>query len=91
MKTEISPEHTEQILEEMCKRVNVDVKTFSFDKKDWFLEHEWTQEEQDNFRKWLGEFLKKHDYAGTIKKRGMDWGYYEAGKLLMDYGWRLKK
>jgi hypothetical protein len=36
MKTEISPEHTEEILTEMCKRVGVDAKTFDFSKKNWY-------------------------------------------------------
>ncbi len=91
MKTDISLEHSHAIFREMCKRISVDVKTVDFGKKEWFLEYEWTSEEEDNFRKWLGEFLRKHKYVGKGKKRGMDWGYYEAGKILMNYGWKTKK
>ena len=91
MKTEVSVEHSREILREMCNRIGVDIKIVDFGKKEWFLEHEWTYEEENNYRKWLGEFLTIHKYVGKGKKRGMDWGYYEAGKLLMNYGWKLKK
>ncbi len=90
MRRDISPEHSKEILTELCKRVGVDIKTVDFSKQDWFLQHEWTEEDDDNFRKWLGEFLKKHKYVGKGKKRGMDWGYYEAGKLVGNYGWKTK-
>lgn len=90
MKTDISPEHSHEILTEMCRRVGVDAKIVDFDKKEWFLEHEWTPEEEDSFRIWLGKFLKKHKYVGSGKKRGMDWGYYEAGKIMGNYGWKTK-
>ena len=36
-------------------------------------------------------FLKKHKYVGSGTKHGQDWGYYEAGKLLGNYGWRTKE
>ncbi len=91
MRTDISTEHSNEILAEMCKRVGVDEKTFDFNQKNWFWQHEWTQEQEDDFRKWLGKFLKKHKYVGVGKKRGMDWGYYEAGKILFNYGWKIKR
>lgn len=30
----------------MCKRVGVNIKTVDLSKKDWFLQHEWTQEQE---------------------------------------------
>lgn len=90
MRTDITPEHSNEILAEMCRRVDVTIETVDFSKKDWFLGHEWTLEEENDFRVWLGKFLKKHKYVGSGTKHGMDWGYYEAGKLLMNYGWKLK-
>ena len=90
MNSVISPGHTEEILAEMCKRVGVDAKTFDFSKKNWYWEHEWTIEEEDDFQKWLGVFLRKHKYVGKGTKRGQDWGYYEAGKLVGNYGWKTK-
>lgn len=90
VRPKISPEHTQEILAEMCKRVGVDAEMFDFDQKDWYWQHEWTLEEQDDFRKWLGKFLKKHKYVGPGKKRGQDWGYYEAGKIIFNYGWKTK-
>lgn len=90
MRTDISSEHSHEILTEMCRMVGVDIKTFDFNKKDWFLEYTWAQEKEDDFRKWLGKFLRKYKYVGKGKKHGMDWGYYEAGKLIGNYGWKIK-
>ena len=72
----------------MCRRVSVAIETVDFTKSDWFLQHTWTAEEEDDFRRWLGVFLKTHKYVGRGKKRGVDWGYYEAGKLIFNYGWK---
>lgn len=90
MKTEISSEDMKEILTEMCKRVGVDAKTFDFKKENWFWEHEWTKEEENDFCTWLGKFLKKHKYVGSGTKHGKDWGEYEAEKLLFNYGWKTK-
>lgn len=90
MKNDILPEHTKEILTEMCRRVGVSYDSVDFNKQQWYQDHTWTAEEQDDFRKWLGGFLRKHKYVGKGKKRGVDWGYYEAGKLVGNYGWRLK-
>ena len=87
----ISEEHSDEILKEMCNRVGQDYETFDFKDPQWFLKHSWTREEEEDFRIWLGKFLKKHKYVGSGTKRGQDWGYYEAGKLLGNYGWRTKE
>ncbi len=84
------PEHMHEILTEMCKRVGADKETIDFKKRNWFLEYEWTFEEEDDFTKWLGKFLKKHRYVGAGKKRGVDWGYYEAVKIVGNYGWKTR-
>lgn len=91
MKPQISVEHSQEILKEMCKRVGVDYDTFDFSKKDWYWEHQWSAEQEENFRVWLGKFLKKHKYVGSGTKRGEDWGYYEAGKIIGNYGWKTKQ
>lgn len=84
----ISAEHGEVILTEMCKRVGVDYKTFDFKQNSWYSKHSWTKEEEESFRVWLGKFLVKYKYVTSGNYRGQNHGYYEAGKLIMNYGWK---
>lgn len=90
LKSEILPEHMRAIIAEMCKRVGVNAETIDVKKERWFLEHEWAQEEEEDFTVWLGKFLVKHKYVGRGTKRGVNWGYYEATKLVGNYGWKIK-
>lgn len=85
----ISVEHSNEILNEMCRRVGEDVALIDFKDPQWYLKHEWSDEEQEEFRIWLGKFLEEKGYCKG-KKRGMNMGYYEAGKLIMNYGWKVK-
>lgn len=88
----ISKEHSDIILKELLRRVGQEDQfgTFDFSREGWFLEYTWTPSEEDDFRKWLGEFLVKHKYAMKGKYRGMNAGYYQAGKLIFNYGWKTK-
>jgi aminoglycoside N3'-acetyltransferase len=85
----IQPEHTKEILAEMCKRVGVDAETFDFHHEDWYHLHEWTLKEEEDFTQWLANYLRKHKYTRG-KKRGLDASLYEAQKIVAFYGWRLK-
>lgn len=88
---QISEEHSDEILKEMCRRVDVNYNTFDFGKPNWYWEKEWTPEEENKFRIWLAEFLKKNKYVGSGKKHGKDWGYQEAGKIILGIGWKTKQ
>ena len=91
IKTVISREDMREILTEMCRRVGVDVNTMDFSKQNWYWDHEWTAKEEADFQKWLGVYLREHNYVGKGKKRGEDWGEYEAGKIIANYGWKTKQ
>ena len=69
---ELTPEQTKEILTEMCKRVGLKYEDVDFSKEGWYMAHTWTEQEQDDFRKWLGEYLKKHKNVGKRKYRGQD-------------------
>lgn len=65
---------------------------FDFSKPQWFWDYEWTEEEEEKFVEWLAMFLRKHKYARAKKKyRGIDEGIYKARKLVVNYGWKVKK
>jgi hypothetical protein len=87
---DITSKDSQTILKVMCKAVGVDYKNFNFNDKEWYCKYSWTVEEEDIFRIWLGKFLVDHKYAMKGTYRGQNAGYYEAGKILMNYGWKLK-
>ena len=51
---------------------------------DWFLKHTWTREQEDKFRDWLPDELRKR---GVSRKRAA----WEAGMFLVDRGWRREE
>lgn len=86
----------DRILEKMCSYVGKDHTTV--DKKtQWYLEHEWTLEQRDDFKKWLVEELKKKGLFLLLT------GYYKynrktrkireeiAESFINNYGWKEKK
>ena len=87
LKKQISNEHGEEILKEMFRRVGVDKDSFDFTGQ-WYLKNSWTEEDQEDYRIWLGKKLTKWGYTKGIH-RGKDHGYYEAGKILLNYGWKV--
>lgn len=57
----------------------------SFDyPEDWYLESEWTQEEEEDYRKWLIALLtKKYKQSKGYASKNASW-------FLFLYGWRIK-
>lgn len=90
MKDIISAKDNRIILTEMCKRVGIEYESVDFSHDQWYVEHEWTHKEENDFIIWLGKFLRQHHYVGTGTKHGRDWGEYEASKLVCNYGWKYK-
>lgn len=91
MNNKIPEGHSQEILKEMFKRVGIEgkeFKNFDFKKPQWFWDKTWTEEEQEDFRIWLGKFLVKNKYATNSKYRGQNGGYYQAGKFILNYGWK---
>ena len=87
--------HLEIILKEMCKRVGANYNDIDFKDKEWYTRHEWLEEEQEDFHKWLVDYLYNNTearkeilrYPRKNKKlinKAVTW-------FLFDYGWKLKK
>lgn len=91
MRKDITPESTEEILQEMCKRVGADYDSMNFEDPKWFQKYEWTKEEEESFRLWLADYLLKNKYVRPGIYRGQKNPYYQAGKLVFTYGWKYKK
>ncbi len=87
----ITAEDFKIIMVEMFRRVGLterDFENFDFMEPDWYEKHIWTEEEQDEFCKWLGKFLVDKKYVGKHLYRGHNWGEHEAGKFILNYGWK---
>ena len=75
----------------MCSRVNANPEEIYFKSNDWYLKHTWTIKEQDDFIKWLANFLytnkkarKLFDMISTSKKSCKQVAIFFA----LDYGWK---
>lgn len=55
--------HTNIIVRNMCEVAGVDFKYMDFTKKDWFLKHEWTLEQEKKFENWMVDYLYKNKKA----------------------------
>lgn len=86
----LTSEHLKEILIQMCKRVGVSYDEIDFSNPIWFEQYTWIEKEQEDFQKWLGEFLTKRKYTKKGKYRNQPHGFYEAGKFIMNYGWKCK-
>lgn len=89
--TELTKEHTEDILREMCRRIRATLEEIDTTKADWFMEYTWTSMEERDFINWLAEFFEKNKYVRKQKRSsGVTQAQHEAMKFDMQYGWRTK-
>jgi len=73
-------------LVEMFKRVGLKYPNPKFTQQDcWYQRKMWSQEEEDNFKKWMRSLLKKR-YKWSTKK--VEW---EVGMFLLNWGWTTSK
>lgn len=86
---EIKSEHTQIILDKLLEAVNAP-KDFDFSQKNWYWEYQWSKEQEEDFVKWLAEFLRDKKYVILKTYRGQDASIYQARKLVVNYGWKLK-
>lgn len=49
--------HLKAVLSEMCRRVGVIFDDVDFSADNWFQQHKWTEEEQEDFEKWFVNYL----------------------------------
>jgi len=83
------------ILKEMCKRVGAKFKDVDFGSNRWYVDYQWTEEEQSDFKTWLADYLYKTREArqelttiwNNTKKRCRD----AASFFIFNYGWRTKE
>jgi len=86
--------YLKEILIEMCKRVNAKYEDIDFKKEQWFLEYEWTNEEETSFINWLVDYMKQNKEARDTlmmfprnNKRDLE---RFANSFIFNYGWKYK-
>ena len=87
--------HTKIIMKEMCKRVGADFQKIDFLKEGWYRQYQWSEEEQDDFKKWLIQYWKKTpkarqeilSFPNLIDNNILE---KAASLFLLDFGWMLK-
>ena len=75
----------EVCLKEMFGRVGMEYPNKEFTKQeDWFQKKTWTKDQENDFRKWMSEYLKK---KLKWNKKQIE---KEIGMFLLMWGWKVK-
>ena len=85
---QLKPKHFEFIINTMFKFANIkDTPTFESLKldKDWYLRYSWSQEQQNDFQKWL------EDYIALIQNQTKRRSSYIASFFILMYGFPTTK
>jgi aromatic ring-opening dioxygenase catalytic subunit (LigB family) len=84
--------HLKEILDNMC--LVVGAKDLDFKKDGWFMEYEWTEEEQEQFRKWIVKYLTENKEA---RQELMKWPRKHKATIekfsrefIFNYGFKIK-
>ena len=87
----------ERILRKMCEIVNCDYENFNFDNPQWFLEYEWTEEQEEEFKKWMtnaimnDKEIRRDLLEFSFGKPTKKFAERVANNFIFNYGWKLKK
>ena len=88
-------EHIKEILTKMCEFVGTTPDKVDFDARDWYWQYQWTEEEQEKFKKWLIEYLKENSYARKtvmrFPRKNSAMIKKVANTFIFNYGWKIKK
>lgn len=55
--------HLVIVLLKMCEAVGADFRKIDFKKENWFMEYTWTHEQENEFIKWLSDYLYRNEKA----------------------------
>lgn len=85
--------HLKAILTKMCEWVGADYNTIDFSEQEWYYKYLWTDEQQNEFKAWMINYLKTTKEARyelldnpiTDKKRIEK----AVNEFIFNYGWRI--
>lgn len=84
--------HLDAVLDKMCEVVGAE--DVDFNAQNWFWQHSWTQEQEDEFKDWLTDYLRNR--AAQVELMSYPRGAKKDRKLfaeafIWNYGWKEKK
>ncbi len=82
------------IMSKMCSYVGVKVEDINLKDENWFLKHEWTGKQEDEFLEWMIDYLIKHPKAqrelyGSAGNKTLN--TKRAAIFIFAYGWKTQK
>ncbi len=85
--------HLETILKKQCEMVGAPYEKMDFKKEYWFQDYTWSRKKQDEFKKWLMEYLKDKEARESLMDFPINNKKHRekfADKFIMNYGWMEK-
>ena len=74
-----------ECLEEMFDRAEVSPSEVDLSQREWYLNHSWTREDEEEYREWLVQKIQEHKHTTKyIAKQ-------EAEMFLLSYGFTNQK
>ena len=87
-------ESLKTILSKMCEMVGTNYDKINFDKNGWYREFEWTEEDEDVFKKWLIDYLytntKARNEIMAFPNKTKRYAKKVANEFCFMYGWKYK-
>lgn len=95
--TELNNKHLQEVLVEMCSRVDADPSTIDVKEEDWYLKYTWTAQEQESFADWLGDYVLTNkgaakelvQFPNLIKNKQQRKKFVDM--FLLNYGWKVQE
>ena len=89
------PKELKVIIKEMCRRVKAPVTQINFGQPGWRELYEWTEEQQEDFRNWLINYL--HKAPARVRKdilgnniKNKKYITNEVTHFMVDFAWAVK-
>jgi hypothetical protein len=86
--------HIDIILNKMCEILGADFSKMDFKKENWFRTYEWTEDSENDFKKWLISHLLENKEA---RDEIMEWPTKDKKNIekavndfIFNYGWKTK-
>lgn len=82
------------VIKKMCNMVGADYRKINFKGNKWFMKYSWTEEQQEEFKKWMEDYL----YKSSDARRGIMIHNIKNKKIIKEtvaffvfnYGWKFK-
>ena len=86
--------YLKEILNKMCSIVGTTYDKIDFKSDDWYLQYEWTEKQEEEFRRWLIDYLYINDRArreltACVKQKSHI--SKAVSMFLLCYGWALSE